>query len=398
MQPSNEPKSEPPVSLLQMTTDSEPFWRQWSQWVQDHWFQIIIAGVIASAIVLILGAVRSGALRLAKSEKRTGTWLQVVARTLSRTNGFFIVMTGIWVAGRYAHPPEMVEALIRFLFTLAAVLQGAIWARELILGAIEHKTSSEHFKGEAILNAMGLIRLLVSIVVFAVALVVLLDNIGVNVTGLVAGLGVGGIAIGLAAQGIFADLFAALAIIFDRPFSKGDGVNVEGNFGVIEAIGLKSTRIRAYTGEEIVIANKNLLEKTIFRLADRTKIRTKYMVGVAYETPVEVLERLPAMLKELVESVGGEASRAGFEGFGASSLDHAVWIDTAGPDWAVAHETRDRFVVALMRKFEEEGITIAYPTQTTFTAAPDGRLVMPYADVQPVRPVEDAGGSLTAKG
>src|SRR3546814_14857608 len=93
---------------------------------------------------------------------------------------------------------------------------------------------------------MGLILLLVSVVVFAIAIVVLLDNLGVNVTGLVAGLGVGGIAIGLAAQGIFADLFAALAIIFDRPFSKGDQVSYGDSSGPIEAIGLKSPRIRAY--------------------------------------------------------------------------------------------------------------------------------------------------------
>src|SRR3546814_9006389 len=142
------------------------------------------------------------------------------------------------------------------------------------------------------------------------------DLLGVNVTGLVAGLGVGGIAIGLAAQGIFADLFAALAIIFDRPFSKGDQVSYGDSSGTIEAIGLKSTRIRAYTGELRIIANKNLLDKEILNVSGRDHIRLPFTIGVAYETPPETLARLPAILTELVEADGAKAARAGFDSFG----------------------------------------------------------------------------------
>jgi small-conductance mechanosensitive channel len=357
-------------------------------WFQDHWLQILIAAGAAAVIVAILYTLRRYGAKLCKPGRPTGSWATIIGRAVSKTTNYFIIMIAVRLVSGYADPPPTVAHLIQVLTTIAVVLQFAIWAREIILGAIEHRTSAEHYHGEAIVNAMGLIRLLVGVIVFAIAIVVLLGNLGVNVTGLVAGLGVGGIAIGLAAQGIFADLFAALAIIFDRPFGKGDGVNVDGNFGVIDAIGLKSTRIRLYTGEMMVISNKNLLDKIIVNLAGRQKIRTKYTIGVAYETPVETLERLPTMLKELVESVGGEASRSGFDAFGGSSLDHAVWIDTPGADWALAHGTRDKFLIAVMKKFEEEGITIAYPTQTTYTAAPDGTIVMPYPEVQPVKRVD----------
>ena len=348
------------------------------QWLQSHWLQILVSAAIAAAIGTALYALRGFGKSLNRKERYQGTWLAVMGRTIAKTTSLFIFMVAIRLGATYAQTPLALDRVILFLFTVAWVLQGAIWARELILGAIEHKTSSEHFKGEAILNAMGLIRLLVGVVVFAIAIVVLLDNLGVNVTGLVAGLGVGGIAIGLAAQGIFADLFAALAIIFDRPFGKGDGVSVDGNFGVIEDIGLKSTRIRMYTGELLVLSNKNLLDKMIVNLAGRQKIRTKYTIGVAYETPPDVLERLPGMLREIVESLDAECARAGFEAFGGSSLDHTVFIDTPGGDWAVAHATRDRFLVAVMRKFAEEGITIAYPTQTMYVAGPDGNVVVPF--------------------
>ena len=128
-------------------------------------------------------------------------WPTIVGRAVTRTNNFFIVMAAAKLVAGYAGPPAEVATTINFLWTIAAVFQAAIWAREIILGAVEHRTNREGHPSEALGSAMGLIRLLVTFVLFAIALIVVLDNLGVNVTGLVAGLGVGGIAIGLAAQG-----------------------------------------------------------------------------------------------------------------------------------------------------------------------------------------------------
>jgi len=355
-------------------------WASTLAWFQAYWLQIIISAVIAVTIVSALYALRRLGARLCRPERGRGDWLTVLGRVVTKTTNYFIIMVAIRAVDGYAQTPAALDKFITFFFTLAAVVQCAIWAREFILGAIEHRTSAEHFSGEAIINAMGLIRLLVSVVVFAVAAVVLLDNLGVNVTGLVAGLGVGGIAIGLAAQGIFADLFAALAIIFDRPFSKGDQISFDASTGVIEAIGLKSTRIRAYTGELRIIANKNLLDKEILNVSGRDHIRLPFTIGVAYETPPETLARIPAILTELVEAQGGKAARAGFESFGASSLDFSLLVDVQGKDWGIAHPLRDRLMVAIIKRFAQEGISIPYPTQTTYTAAPDGSIIMPYAE------------------
>lgn len=352
-------------------------------WLQQHWLQILIAVGIGVAIALLLFWLRALGPRLAHRSASGKGWAAVLGRAIERTNAFFIIMLSAKLVDGYAATPADVDKTITFLFTVAAVFQAAIWARELILGAIEHRTRDEHYSGEALMSAMGLIRLLVSFAVFAIALVVVLSNLGVNVTGLVAGLGVGGIAIGLAAQGIFADLFAALAIIFDRPFRRGDKVSYGNTSGVIEAIGLKSTRIRAFTGELRIISNRNLLDKEIQNTSQRDHVRVAYTIGVAYETPPETLERLPAILTELVEAEGAKVARAGFEAFGASSLDFVLQVDTPGDDWATAHGVRNRLLVAIMRRFAEEGITIAYPTQTTYTAAPDGTLVMPYAEPAP---------------
>ena len=134
---------------------------------------------------------------------------------------------------------------------------------------------------------MGLIRLLVSFVLFAIALVLVLGNLGVNVTGLVAGLGVGGIAIGLAAQSIFADLFAAIAIIFDRPFKKGDAITFDKSAGTVELIGMRSTRIRGTAGEARVIGNKKLLDNEIVNNTQREFRRVIFTLGVVQTTPVD---------------------------------------------------------------------------------------------------------------
>ncbi|GGB15530.1 hypothetical protein GCM10011380_01200 [Sphingomonas metalli] len=350
-----------------------------AEWIQSNWLRVAIAFVIGAVIVLALHGVRNLGEKLCHRDRRAAGWGRVAGRAVMRTGNFFIVMLAAKLVSGYAGAPRQVAATIDFLWTIASVFQAAIWARELVLGTIEHRTSAEGYQGEALLSAMGLIRLLVTVVLFAIALVVVLDNLGVNVTGLVAGLGVGGIAIGLAAQGIFGDLFAALAIIFDRPFRRGDKVSYDQTSGVIESIGLKSTRIRAFSGEMRVISNRQLLDKEIQNISNRDHVRVGFTIGVAYETPPDTLARVPAILKEVVEAEGATVARSGFESFGASSLDFVLQFDVPGDDWPTAHATRDHILVALLRRFAAEGITIPYPTQTTFTAAPDGRLVMPYA-------------------
>ena len=349
-------------------------------WMQQHWLNIVVATGIAIAIFFALHALRHWGVKLCQRGDGVRNWYAIIGRALSKTGHFFILMTSIKLVTSYANPPVMVVQTITFLFTIAAVFQAAIWVRELIFGAIEHKTTAENYHGTGLSSALGIIRILITVVLFAIALVVVLGNLGVNVAGLVAGLGVGGIAIGLAAQGVFANLFAALTILFDRPFRVGDKIRFDGNSGTVQAIGLMSTRIRSFIGEELVIANKQLLEKLIENLSLRYHTRIKLPIGVAYETPIDKLEALPAMFKTIVEEAGGTLSRASTEGFGASSIDFMIEYDVPGDDMKSAQAVRDKIMFAIVRRFAEEGITIPYPTQTAYTAAPDGTLIYPYPE------------------
>jgi small-conductance mechanosensitive channel len=228
---------------------------------------------------------------------------------------------------------------------------------------------------------MSLIRILVSVALFALAIILILDNLGVNVTALVAGLGIGGIAIGLAAQGIFSDLFAALAILFDKPFKRGDTVRYGTSIGTVERIGLKTTRLRSLTGEQLVMANTKLLEQEIHNLAEGHSRRVSLPFGLVYQTPPEKLEQVPELARAAVQSrTGCELIRCALLGFGPSSLDHEFIFDSATVDAEVVAADRAAVMLALMRSFALHDIQFAYPTQTTFTAAPDGTLVMPYAE------------------
>ena len=357
-------------------------------WFQTHWLQILIAAAVGTGIVLGLFWLHSLGAKLARRSTSGKGWPAIFGRAIEKTGTFFIIMLTIKLLVRYSGAPPQVGSTVNFLFTIATVFQGAIWAREIILGAIEHRTHSEHYAGEALVTAMGLIRVLVTFAVFAVALIVVLDNLGVNVTGLVAGLGVGGIAIGLAAQGIFADLFAALAIIFDRPFRRGDAISYDDTDGSVEAIGLKSTRIRGINGEERIISNKNLLDKEIKNNTKRERRRTKFILGVAYETPVDALEKFPDTMKQVIEDCGFTFIRCGFFQFGGSSLDFEIQYDSMSADFTQSFQGRHHVGLAILRKCNEMDINIPFPIQTTYSAGPDGTMILPYAEAQPVKVVE----------
>lgn len=353
-------------------------------WVVDNWLQILIAMGVAAAIVALLHMVRHWGMKLCQRSSHPFGWGAILGRAISLTGNWFMVLLAAELVSDYAGPPPVIANTVQFLFTIATVFQAAIWAREIILNIIERRTEADGYASESLGTAMGIIRLLVSVALFTLATVVVLDNLGVNVTGLVAGLGVGGIAIGLAAQGIFADLFAALSILFDKPFRKGDSISYDQTSGAIEEIGLKSTRIRSFTGEERIIANRNLLDKEITNNTQRIHRRQKWTIGVTYQTAPEVCTAIPAKLQEIVEAAGATFVRSGFVGFGASSLDFELEFDTDGADFAQFYDARSAIGIAILKRFNDEHIDIAYPTQTTFTAAPDGRMVLPYPSIQPV--------------
>lgn len=350
----------------------------WS-WITNHAVEIAIAAGIGTATYLLLAYLQRRARIYADRQTDRLALATIIARTLSKTKQYFLFMVAIRLVVGFSEAPTGLVQVVTFLFTVAAVFQTAIWLREIILGMIERRASGSDDAGsETLANAMSLIKLLVSVVLFAIASIMVLDNLGVNVTGLIAGLGIGGIAIGLAAQGIFSDLFAALSIIFDKPFKRGETIGFDATTATVEKIGLKSARLRSVTGEEIIISNTNLLSKQIINYTRLNRRRTRYTIGLVYQTPPDRARLVPGMLREIVEQSSGVFIRCGFVGFGASSIDFELDFDVMSSDFEVVFEARHRVGIAILERFNAERLEFAYPTQTSFTAAPDGSLVLPY--------------------
>lgn len=356
------------------------------EWTSTHLTELIVAGGIASGTVALLYGVRALLLRGAKKLSGGQDFAGVLAKVVRNTHLWFLVALAVRLVQGYLHPPVDVAKTVTFLFTVAAALQVAIWARTLILGLIERRAYASEGDPGTLASAFSIIRLLVSVAVFAIAAIVVLDNLGVNVTGLVAGLGIGGIAIGLAAQGIFSDLFAALSIIFDKPFCIGDTITYQGKegpvTGTVERIGLKSTRIRALTGELRIIGNTQLLAQEVTNFNGRALFRFQLPFGVVHQTDPAVLAGIPALLQAEVEHTGHRFVNAWLRAFGPSSIDFDFQFEVDTDDGADANRALETVALSVLRTFRERGIALAYPAQTTFTAAPDGTLVMPYPDAR----------------
>jgi small-conductance mechanosensitive channel len=358
----------------------QQMWNDSLHWISTNSIEILIAIALAIGIVLVLSAIRSLGVRACRNDKFGTGWPGVIGKVIAKTKLWFMVIFAAELVTGYADTPPAIARTIQTLFTIAAALQAALWARELVLGIIDKRadTAADH---HAFGNAMGLIRVLVSIAFFAIALVLILDNLGVNVTGLVAGLGIGGIAIGLAAQGIFSDLFAALSMVFDKPFQIGDTINFDTTTGTVENIGLKTTRLRSTNGEMVVISNSKLLEKQLNNYSMFNHRRFTQTLTLIYQTPAEMLKRVP----EIVAGVIGEQKeakliRCAMANFSPSSLDFELLFDVQEGPPADPFLIRSAIYLRILERFAEEGIEFAYPTQTTFTAAPDGKLVMPWPD------------------
>jgi len=357
----------------------QSYWDALNMWVQTNYVELGIAVVAAIIVFIALSWLKRIAANIARASEHRAHLKSIIARTLARTSKFFRVMVSIELVNQIANAPAALTQTVDILFTIAIVTQIAIWLREIILGLIERRAGEGVHEHDTLQSAMVLIRLLVSFVLFAVAAIVILDNLGVNVTGLVAGLGVGGIAIGLAAQGIFSDLFAAISIIFDKPFRRGDTVSYDNTVARVEVIGMKSTRLRALTGEEKIISNSKLLEKEITNNTLTLYRRVTFVLTLVYQTPPALARRVPDILRQAVEANNAQFIRAGFNNFAPSALDFHLVFDIESDDVEEMFQARHNIGIAIIDSFAREGISFAYPTQTTFTAAPDGTMVMPYA-------------------
>jgi small-conductance mechanosensitive channel len=352
---------------------------------------LAVAVLAFVAMMLALRVVRARIERLAP---RTETHVDnAFADVLAGTRGGLIALASLLIgAGMLEWPPRW-ETRLQQAWFVVLTLQVALWVNRLV-GIVLRRHLERHVlptaaqgSAAATLTAWGVRTLLWAIVLLAV-----LANVGVNITAFVASLGVGGIAVALAAQTILGDLFASLSIAIDKPFEVGDFIVCGAIVGSVENIGVKTTRIRSLGGEQIVISNTELLKQTISNYKRLLRRRIVFGFGVPHETPPDLAAQIPQIVRETVlASERLRFDRAHLKGFGPSSLDYEVVYFVQDPDFNLYMDEQQRINLGLMRAFGDRGIGFARPTSTVHMVMPpnppaDGAAEGAAAGPQPAPP------------
>ena len=259
---------------------------------------------------------------------------------------------------------------IRHIFHIILTVGITFFAVQYVLALLKFFLESywkkKHPEGQVLKTAGGFM-ILIRLVLWALALLIVLDNIGIKISALVAGLGIGGIAIALAAQTVLSDLFSYIVIFMDRPFEIGDFIMVNNHMGSIEHIGIKTTRLRNLSGEELIIPNRDLTSALLRNFKRMEKRRVTFTISLVYQTPVELLKRVPGIIQSIILAQKGvEFERSHFTEFGDSAYLIETVYHVLSQDYIVYMDTHQAINFAILEAFQKEGIEFAYPTRTVF--------------------------------
>ena len=295
--------------------------------------------------------------------------LKIARHVAMKTAGWFLILVALYVASRLLAPTRWTDMIIPRVATIGLVIQLGLWATAGLAMFLTLRRARQLAADPGTVAAMDLVGFLLRLVVWTAVLLVLLDNLGVNVTTLIAGLGVGGVAVALAAQNILGDLFSSLSIVLDKPFVVGDFIIIGEYLGSVEHVGLKTTRVRSLSGEQLVFSNTDLLTSRIRNYGRMFERRVVSSLGVTYQTPAAKVRRIPAIIREIVEGQSKvRFDRAHFQTFGESALVFEYVYYVLTPDYNHYMDVQQNVNLALLERLAAEGVEFAYPTQTVFVS------------------------------
>lgn len=343
------------VSLLDTLVLGSPV----SRWLAA----LVIAGVFLGAVIAWRWVVVRRARPLVL---RTNTFFDELAVTLARTTSSpIVVLIALYLGSLALFLPPQIWMLLRSGAVILLLVQIALWGRALIARSVERYEERNRETNAAGVGTARLISVLGRFALYALITLLILDNLpGVEITPLLAGLGIGGVAVALATQNILSDLFASLSIAFDKPFILGDFIAVDEQMGTVEQIGLKTTRLRSISGEQLVFSNNDLLSSRLRNFARMEHRRIVFGFRVDYETTPEQLRAIPELVRGLVE--GQEDTRfdrahmARFEDFGVF-FEVVYFVLT--PNFNRYMDIQQAVNLALAERFAAEGIAFARLTE-----------------------------------
>ncbi len=270
---------------------------------------------------------------------------------------------------------DQVRAIIRYALVIIVTVRAVLMIQEIVRYSVKKAYYRARPNDPAAETITKNISNVIRWAIWALGVVFVLDNLGINISALVAGLGIGAVAVAMASQAILGDLFSALAIFVDKPFEVGDFIIVDGLMGTVEYVGLKTTRIRSLSGEQLVFSNSDLTRSRIKNYKRMETRRIAFKVGVVYQTPLEKVKRIPVLIKEIFGKLKGvKLDRVHFESFGDFSLNYEIVYFVHSADYNVYMDRQQEINFAIKEVFEQEQVEFAYPTQTLFVTRSDGEI------------------------
>lgn len=328
--------------------------------------QLVLALAVLLAAMLVLRVFKGVIIsRLKALSKKTSNQLDdIVMESINSISWPFYVLVSLYAGLQILNLPQLAGRMIFFVFIICIAYYAVKFLEDLAEFGF-NKIIEKRKEEDQSAGIIGFLRIMTKIFLWLGAGVLVVSNMGYDVTSLIAGLGIGGIAVALALQNILGDLFSSFAIYFDKPFKIGDFVIVGSDMGTVKKVGIKTTRIETLEGQELVVSNSELTAARINNYGRMEKRRVVFSFGVTYDTPKKKLEKIPSFVKGIIdEQEGVEFDRAHFKSFGESSLLYEVVYYRLTGDYNQYMDTQQDINLALVGKFEEEGIEFAFPTQT----------------------------------
>ena len=338
----------------------------------------LIAVASALGLVLLVFAVKRLLIRILSNSQRPKAMRmdRALIDAVESTKPWLIVFVSFYFASQYLELGKKVEARLDHVITVAVLLQIGLWISALLDFWVATSRMRAEQHNVAAATSLSALSFIGKLLLWLVMLLFVLDNLGINVTALAASLGIGGIAVALAVQNILGDLFASLSIVIDKPFVIGDSIVVDTFSGTVEHVGLKTTRLRSDTGEQLVFSNSDLLKARLRNYRRMHERRVLLNFDIDFATAPDVIETIPGLLADIVAAQPKtRVDRSHLKALAAGAYQFEIVYWMLDPAYALYMDTRQTILLAIVRRFEADGIAFSFPSQVLRLESPQGLAV-----------------------
>ena len=331
----------------------------------------VVAGAIFLATLTLLPLIKSYVSsrrrKWLEAERELPTAIEVSTLLIERTSRLFLWTVALYLASTQLQFPHRLEQIIGGAIVLTFWFQIGLWAMAAARFAIDRRARRAGGPDPALAGSLDIIMFVAGILVWAMAFLLALDNLGIQIKPLLAGLGIGGIAVALAVQTVLGDLLASLSIALDKPFTIGDALQVDSINGTVEHIGVKSTRLRSLSGEQVIISNADILKSRLRNNGRMRERRTSFWLNITYGTPLPQLRAIPGAVREIVEGQPKTRfDRCHFLCFSDWALRYEVVFFMTVADYGAYADVQQAINLAIVERFNAMGVEFAFPSRPEY--------------------------------